>query len=56
MKKYKIVLKNKEDSKIEKSQEFKKLTFSEAVTVAYKWKAELGNDWEIVSVLKKGDL
>ena len=51
MNKYKIVLKNKDG--VEKVQHVKKLTFPEAVSVAYHTRSTSGMDFEILSVSKQ---
>ena len=52
---YTITLKNKKDNSIKK-RNIEKLTFPEAVQDANMLRSNLGFDWEIVSIVKKGEI
>ena len=49
MKTFKIILKNNQ-TKETSAEKIKKITFSEAVVVAYTTRNKLGFDWDIVSI------
>ena len=52
---YTITLKNKKDNSIKK-RNIEKLTFPEVVQGANMLRSNLGFDWEIVSIVKKGEM
>ena len=52
---YTITLKNKKNNSIKK-RNIEKLTFPEVVQDANMLRSNLGFDWEIVSIVKKGEM